>query len=368
MKTIKKITQYPLTFSRPLVLGLNFCIGLSFISNVYALEVSISDYEKKIKNSYSVRNVSEKISNKELEDLLRSFLSKSRPSRIMGSPGHKKAQDFILASLRLNKSVDTQVDIQRFPLSEEIKQLSHLKSETAGENIVWRKKGKVSPEEEIIISAHYDTNIKAGAKIKNSDPMPGADNNASGVSVLLAMAKILDRLDLPKTVSIVFFDAEDRFNEGSQFFLKQNPLSAKFYTHIQVSMVGHDSKIQDKEKRYNNLKIYKNPNGQTNALEDVSAKFLMEIGKSNYPQLNITYMSLGTNSNIATGLKIGDSAESFWAKGVNSLIFTQDRENDLNPRLGTENDFAETLNYSTLGFVFKYLTTSVISWNYDIVK
>ena len=354
MKMKKRTFQYPLIFTSALLFFINH-------SNAYGLDFKINDYEKKIKTSYSVRNVSEKISTKDLEDYLREFLSKSRPSRIVGTPGHEKARDYILKELKANKSDKSEVLVQKFAISPEVTSKLKLKPEHLGENIVWRKKGSTSPEAEIILSANYDTIFEEGSKSALSESMPGADNNASGVILLLSLAKVLDQLDIPKTVSIVFFDVEDRFNEGSKNYLLQNTFDSALLGHISVCMIGHDSKVQDKEKKYNNFKIYKNPNNTTAKNEALMSDLFINLGKSNYPQLTMTLMPLLNH-------QIGDSSKSFWDKGISSLVFTQDRENDLNPRLRTGNDFAETLNYSSFSFVYKYLTSGVISWNYNIVK
>ena len=46
---------------------------------------------------------------------------------------------------------------------------------------------------------------------KRSEPVPGANDGASGVAVLLELARILPE-DFPGTVWLVFFDAEDNGN------------------------------------------------------------------------------------------------------------------------------------------------------------
>jgi glutaminyl-peptide cyclotransferase len=62
---------------------------------------------------------------------------------------------------------------------------------------------------EIILGAHYDSRIIADQDTgtgKNS-PVPGANDGASGVAVLLELARTLAPEKLP--IQIVFFDAED---------------------------------------------------------------------------------------------------------------------------------------------------------------
>ncbi len=65
---------------------------------------------------------------------------------------------------------------------------------------------------EVIIGAHYDSRIFADAdpdSANHTKPVPGANDGASGVAVLLELARSLDVSASGKTVCLVFFDAED---------------------------------------------------------------------------------------------------------------------------------------------------------------
>jgi glutaminyl-peptide cyclotransferase len=64
----------------------------------------------------------------------------------------------------------------------------------------------------IILGAHYDTRSVADRdnQIDNQDnPIPGANDGASGVSVLMELARILPQ-ELELNISLAFFDAEDQ--------------------------------------------------------------------------------------------------------------------------------------------------------------
>ncbi len=61
----------------------------------------------------------------------------------------------------------------------------------------------------IILGAHYDSRMLADQTIGGSDqPVPGANDGASGVAVLLELARTLPR-DFPGQIWLVFFDGED---------------------------------------------------------------------------------------------------------------------------------------------------------------
>jgi len=71
-------------------------------------------------------------------------------------------------------------------------------------NIMATRHGTHSPEERMLLIAHYDT-------VEGS---PGADDNASGVAVLLETARVLDSVDFGRTVQFVAVNLEERQSEG----------------------------------------------------------------------------------------------------------------------------------------------------------
>jgi len=62
----------------------------------------------------------------------------------------------------------------------------------------------------VILGAHYDTRPRADMDKQHPEqPVPGADDGASGVAVLLELARTLDRTQFKNKVWLAFFDAED---------------------------------------------------------------------------------------------------------------------------------------------------------------
>jgi Zn-dependent M28 family amino/carboxypeptidase len=83
------------------------------------------------------------------------------------------------------------------------------------ENIIAKRKNNDGPW--IIIAAHYDSRFYADqdSQIENrKTPVPGANDGASGVAVLLELSRVLPDT-LNKNVWLVFFDAEDQGNIDS---------------------------------------------------------------------------------------------------------------------------------------------------------
>ena len=105
------------------------------------------------------------------------------------------------------------------------------------------KRGKGTPW--IILGAHYDSRFNADQdpdQTKRQLPVPGANDGASGVAVLLEVGRALpSRLD--KQVWLVFFDAEDNgglmswdWIMGSRAFVAN--LSGKPNAAVIVDMIG----------------------------------------------------------------------------------------------------------------------------------
>lgn len=72
--------------------------------------------------------------------------------------------------------------------------------------------GKLGPSSEapILLGAHYDTRPRADQDPVDPDlPVPGANDGASGVAVLLELARVLPAEAAGRQVWLVFFDGED---------------------------------------------------------------------------------------------------------------------------------------------------------------
>jgi len=68
----------------------------------------------------------------------------------------------------------------------------------------------------VILGAHFDTRPFADEdNTAPTSPVPGANDGASGVAVLLELARVLDVTKLKNEVWLAFFDAEDNGNLSS---------------------------------------------------------------------------------------------------------------------------------------------------------
>ena len=147
--------------------------------------------------------------------------------RTPGSDGHAKVTAWIRAEL---ESAGWQVEIQE--------------SESMGhpvQNIV-AKSGSANPQ--IILGAHYDSRIYATNDpdpAKRRQPVPAANDGASGVAVLLELARTLPKDSV--STWLVFFDAEDNgeiagwdWLLGSREFVKHNIIQPRAV--VVIDMIG----------------------------------------------------------------------------------------------------------------------------------
>lgn len=84
-------------------------------------------------------------------------------------------------------------------------------------NVVVTFPGTVSPDEQILYTAHYDSCVSTSGR----DPMelaPGADDNATGLAALLEAMPTFAATSFDRTLKVVFFSGEENFQEGSKAY------------------------------------------------------------------------------------------------------------------------------------------------------
>lgn len=84
--------------------------------------------------------------------------------------------------------------------------------ESSASNVVADLEGSRWPEESIVVGAHHDTVIDS----------PGGNDNASGVSVVLETARVLNSLDTRpgRTIRFCTWSAEEQNHQGSAAFIR----------------------------------------------------------------------------------------------------------------------------------------------------
>ncbi len=114
--------------------------------------------------------------------------------RHVGSTGSRTTTDYIASKL---SSTGWKSETQEFEYRN-----------VKGRNVI----GKIGEGKGplILVGAHFDTRLRADQDKEHPDQgVPGANDGASGVAVLLELARSLDPAKLTNEVWFVFFDAED---------------------------------------------------------------------------------------------------------------------------------------------------------------
>jgi hypothetical protein len=96
-------------------------------------------------------------------------------------------------------------------------------------NVVGTKAGTVTPDEEWIVGAHYDS-------VDN----PGADDNASGVALVLEAARILSVYPSEDTIRFIAFDREEQGLHGSQAYAADH-IDDNILGMISADMVAYNT-------------------------------------------------------------------------------------------------------------------------------
>jgi glutaminyl-peptide cyclotransferase len=168
--------------------------------------------------------------------------------RVPGTPEHEKGKEYILGALRRTSA---KVEVQPFRHTTADGRVLELTNILAK----WREEER----ERILLCAHWDSRPFADRDPvpKNRRlPVPGADDGASGVAVLLEIARCISRVAPPVGVDMVFFDGEDfgsfaRMEDvliGSRYFAAGNP-GYRPRAGILIDMVG-DRNLQILQEGY----------------------------------------------------------------------------------------------------------------------
>lgn len=136
-------------------------------------------------------------------------------------------------------------------------------------NICGVVKGTRNPDSVIVITAHYDHLGGMGKKTY----FPGANDNASGVSFLLSLAKYYAKNPQPYTIAFICFAGEEAGILGSKYFT-QNPLlplqNIRFLFNVDMVGTGNDGATVV------NATVYPKEFAMLNRVND-EGKFLVKI-------------------------------------------------------------------------------------------
>lgn len=163
-----------------------------------------------------------------LEDV-RVLSADDMEGRLVGSPGGEKARAYILGRMR---------EIGLAPVEQAFVFKRKDGTEVRGVNLIARIEGSTPGGKVMVITAHYDHLGVHDGQIYN-----GADDNASGVAGLLAVAEAFKAAPPSHTVLIVALDAEEGGLRGARAFLETPPVpAASIALNVNFDMLAKNAK------------------------------------------------------------------------------------------------------------------------------
>ena len=261
--------------------------------------------------------------------------SKEFNGRGTGTEGNKKAADYIKQHL----------DNLKIPY---IEQEFNVQNRKTSNIIAYITPKRPKRDEIIVVGAHFDHLGSRGGTY-----YPGADDNASGVAGVMAIATALSKYKdkLSHTVSIQFYSAEELGLIGSKYYTnnallpKDKPDINKHIAMINLDMIGYLNKKYSENgntTRYRDDKCWQ----VFNYRSDVGLRDIVQKLSSKYSFAN----------NISGYRPGGSDHAPFYNKGI-PVVFLH---TGLHPHYHKPTDTPDKLNYDGLTMVSKMALEIVI--------
>lgn len=154
--------------------------------------------------------------------------------RAAGTEGNVKARAYIL-------DVYEEIGLQAFEDGYERPFTfvnRRTEAEMEGINVVGYLPGTENPDAYLVLTAHFDHLPPRNGEIYN-----GADDNASGTSALLEIARVIKANPTTHSVLFVAFDAEELGLQGARYFVADPPVpQEQLWMNVNLDMVSRNPK------------------------------------------------------------------------------------------------------------------------------
>jgi Zn-dependent M28 family amino/carboxypeptidase len=210
--------------------------------------------------------------------------------RKVGTVGSKKAQEYIKKRFLEYqiKPFDESFE-QNFSFVRAFTPNSTPNTKITGTNLMGYIEGKTNKDLFIVITAHYDH-----LGIRNDEIYNGADDNASGIATMLALADYFQKNRPENSIVFVAFDAEESGLKGAYHFVDNLPIEKeKIVMNINIDMISRNEKNE-----------------------------LYACGTYHYPFLKY-YFDKNTNKHQVT-LKLGHDIPEATSGGIQDWTFSSD--------------------------------------------
>jgi Zn-dependent M28 family amino/carboxypeptidase len=148
------------------------------------------------------------------------------------TPGGRRAAEYIAAEFKkMNLEPMGASYFQPF-------EFEHEKNRYSARNVVGYVKGSRQADRYLLISAHYDHLGSKGDTVYY-----GADDNASGVALLIELAHYFSNHRPKQSIIFAAFDAEELGLRGSEHFCRQPPVSLRsLLLNLNLDMIARSDK------------------------------------------------------------------------------------------------------------------------------
>lgn len=244
-------------------------------------------------------------------------------------------------ALNFKRYTEGDRDRARTYLTKSLKKLGWspvLQPFEGGVNIVATRQGTDPEAGTVLVAAHYDTVVVS----------PGADDNATGVAVVLEAARLLGSRPTPRTLQLLFFDQEERGLRGSLAFAANSANLDKLRGVIVMDMVGYACHTAGCQRYPEGLPITP-PTDTGNFLAVVGdaehSSLLDAFQKSGQPSLpQVLTLPVPFKGMLTPDVLRSDHAP-FWYKGVGAVLVS-DTANLRTPHYHQPSDKPATLDRS----------------------
>ncbi|MFQ5596652.1 MAG: M28 family peptidase [Nitrospiria bacterium] len=209
-------------------------------------------------------------------------------------------------------------------------------------------------EELLVVGAHYDT-VSAS---------PGADDNASGLAVLLEVARILSTMQGALQPQFVAFTMEEAGFLGSEYYLREaERRGAKIWGAIVLECVGYTDHGDGSQKRPPGLPIPIPDRGDfiglvgNRSAGPIQRAFESAV-KTHVPNLPLVSLLVPENGEAVPDTRRSDHVP-FWDRGLRAAMLT-DTANFRNPHYHEKSDRLETLDLSFITDIARALAAAIV--------
>jgi Zn-dependent M28 family amino/carboxypeptidase len=216
-------------------------------------------------------------------------------------------------------------------------------------NVVCIKKGESNKT--IILCAHYDTILNSNWEDITSRA-PGADDNASGVSTLLEIARIMLNVNTEFTIQFVFFSGEEQGFWGSKHYAqKVKDENLDLMLVVNMDMCGETGFLDNDKISY--IDIDDGSTGeQPSADQSAQSKFFgekMEQNAKDYTNLDIKFDPIAFSDYMP-----------FEARGYICIGAYDGAAEEHNPHYHSTTDTPSNLNMNFLESVIKMVLAFIL--------